>query len=86
MAYAPNYDSPVAGLFRHRETDATFEYAEVKDGNGQWFSDYTHKIFMTDGSVRYATVMKTVAHVAVDEDECGNTVVERWPIKQHRVY
>jgi hypothetical protein len=41
---------------------------------------------MSDGTKRTATVKKTVAYVAVDEDEFGNPVVEKWQIKRHVVY
>jgi len=35
---------------------------------------------------RYAKVLKTVAYLVTDEDECGEPVVERWDIKKFRSY
>jgi|TARA_R110002020_G_scaffold390400_1_gene600886 hypothetical protein len=65
----------------HKETNVTFSYDNVTDSNGHWYSDFPHKIYMSDGSVRYATVLKTVAHVCIGEDEYGNHVIEKWKIK-----
>ena len=71
--------------FTHKDTDVTFFYEDITDGNDiAWWSNFPHKIFMSNGSVRYATVLKTVAHVCVDEDEHGNPVIERWQIKRHK--
>jgi hypothetical protein len=71
--------------FTHKDTDVTFVYESVTDGNEiAWWANFPHKILMSDGSVRYATVLKTVAHVCVDEDDCGNPVIEKWQIKKHR--
>jgi hypothetical protein len=49
---------------------------------------FTHKVWVGDtiGSpYRYAVVMKTVAYIAVDEDEDG-PVVEKWHLKKCREY
>jgi len=49
---------------------------------------FTHKVWVGDtiGSpYRYAVVMKTVAYIAVDEDEDG-PVVEKWYLKKNREY
>jgi len=35
---------------------------------------------------RYAVVMKTVAYIAVDEDDEGLPVVEKWHLKKCREY
>jgi len=35
---------------------------------------------------RYGKVLKTVAYIAIDEDEYGNPVVEKWDIKKYRKY
>ena len=70
--------------FSHKVTDATFVYENVTSENEiAWWADFPQKIFMSDGSVRYATVLKTVAHVCVDEDDYGNPVIEKWQIKRH---
>ena len=48
-----------------------------------WWANFPHRILMSGGEVRYATVLKTVAHVCVGEDDCGNPVIEKWQIKKH---
>jgi hypothetical protein len=35
---------------------------------------------------RYAIVKKTVAYIAVDEDEFGLPVLEKWQLKSNREY
>lgn len=47
--------------------------------------DFIHKIWVGDG-YRYGTVKKTVAYVCVDEDQFGLPVVEKWEIKNHKLY
>lgn len=34
-----------------------------------------------NNEIRFAKVLKTVVHVAVDEDEYGNPVIEKWKCK-----
>jgi len=52
---------------------------------------FTHKVWVGGEGVcgqwgyRYAVVMKTVAYIAVDEDEDG-PVVEKWNIKKNVEY
>lgn len=45
----------------------------------------THEIDVGDG-VRFARVLKTVAHVCTDEDAEGKAVIEKWMIKNHNKY
>lgn len=75
----------VLGQFRHKETDAVFEFADRR-----WFNDdhseFPHIIYMVDGSTRLAKVLKTVTYVVVDEGEFGKPVIEKWPTKQYRPY
>ena len=64
---------------------------------GKWFTyqatqnpwalemGFTHEVDVLDG-VRFARVLKTVAHVCVDEDDAGNAVTEPWKLKKHSVY
>jgi|TARA_R110000822_G_scaffold48453_4_gene127606 hypothetical protein len=35
---------------------------------------------------RYATVKKTVAYIVTDEDEHGAPVIEKWQLKNNKVY
>ena len=84
MAWAPNYkDTKVLGCFRNKETGAFFEY----DAEPLWkISGADHALFMSDGTKRTARVLKTVVYVAIDEDEYGNAVWDKWQIKDHRMY
>lgn len=66
----------VAGEFRNEF--ARFEY---RANTRTDLSDMPHEIAMSDGSFRFAKVLKTVAYVVVDEDEYGNAVVEKWDVK-----
>jgi len=53
-----------------------------------------HPDFATDlpyvihvaGGTRVGRVLRTVAHVAIDEEPDGTPVMARWDIKQHRAY
>tara|TARA_R110001583_G_scaffold70751_3_gene199871 strand:- start:2432 stop:2659 length:228 start_codon:yes stop_codon:yes gene_type:complete len=70
--------------FTHKETDVTFVYENITDENEiAWWANFPHRILMSGGEVRYATVLKTVAHVCVGEDDYGNPVIEKWQIKKH---
>jgi hypothetical protein len=44
-----------------------------------------HEVDVLDGT-RPARVLKTVAHVAVDEAPDGSPVIERWFITRHRTF
>tara|TARA_R100001163_G_C5029976_1_gene170458 strand:- start:128 stop:355 length:228 start_codon:yes stop_codon:yes gene_type:complete len=70
--------------FTNKETDVKFVYENVTDENKiAWWANFPHRILMSGGEVRYATVLKTVAHVCVGEDDYGNPVIEKWQIKKH---
>lgn len=53
---------------------------ELEDMTNPW--QFPHKLITNDG-FRYANVKKTVAYIAVDEDEYGQPVVEKWQIYSH---
>jgi hypothetical protein len=36
--------------------------------------------------MRYAKVCKKVVYIVVDEDECGEPVIEKWNITDHHRY
>lgn len=97
MAYAPSStyintgDGSIIGRFNEVDVNRMFEFSENRDDmTGAW--DFPHKVWVTnprpgiDHGFRYARVLKTVAYIAVDEDAYGQPVVEKWDIKQHRVY
>ena len=77
---------PVLGCFDNSETGAVFEYAARNAFDGDWAADHPHVIFMVDGSIRHATIKKTVAYVVTDEAADGTPIAERWAIKRHRKY
>jgi hypothetical protein len=84
MALAP-YDVVAKGYFVEKEFGRDFQYANNESG---FFPDFPHIVFVgpNSESSRYAKVLNTVAHVAVDEDAYGNPVVEKWKIKRHTKY
>lgn len=97
MAYAPYMNTyrnveaqgAIRGCFKHRETDSTFEYADRLNPHPSEPRMETFPFIVFVGPLqetRFALVMKTVAHVVVDEDEYGHPVVEKWPLKSHRIY
>ena len=91
-----------AGQFVHRDTDVYFDYVgnpEYLTGLGPMGEAFIrtncdvrcfpHRICVNDPhgwKYRFARVLKTVAHVVIDEDEHGHPVIERWKIKRHRQY
>jgi hypothetical protein len=66
----------VAGQFENEF--ARFEY---RANTCTDINDFPHEVAMSDGSFRFAKVLKTVAYIVVDEDEYGLPVVEKWDIK-----
>lgn len=76
------------GEFTLPEFGTYFEY-RISEGNapgqGDWGikNGFIHEISVCDGSVRFATIKKTVAYVVVDEDDEGKPVVEKWKIKHN---
>ena len=90
MAYYTYTKDPI-GAFVEKEAGNVFEYSI---NNESWAShlgeDMPHKIWVgglvNDQGYRYGTVKKTVAYVAVDEDDTGMPVLEKWDIKRHKEY
>jgi hypothetical protein len=89
MAYYTHTQNPI-GVFVEKDTGNYFEFSinedhMAADENG----GFTHKVWVGDtiGSpYRYAVVMKTVAYIAVDEDDEGLPVVEKWYLKKCQEY
>ena len=89
MAYYTHTQDPI-GVFVEKDTGNYFEFSinedhMAADENG----GFTHKVWVGDtiGSpYRYAVVMKTVAYIAVDEDDEGLPVVEKWYLKSCKEY
>ena len=77
----------VVGCFNHSETKACFEFADDNDGaihpwNAAVIAEYPHVLFCGFGKqTRRCKVLKTVAHVVIDETADGAPVIEKWPLK-----
>lgn len=85
MAYWTHTKDPI-GAFVEKEVGNHFEFS--LNDRDTW-CDFPHKIWVGDvvgQGYRYGTVKKTVAYIAVDEDENGLPVVEKWSIKNYREY
>ena len=73
-----------SGNFQHKETKKNFHWWDTND---EWAkkNGLPHEIGVGHDkeSVRYGHVKGTVAHVAVDEDEHGKPVMEKWQIRSN---
>ncbi len=72
------------GEFQEREYGKWFTYRPTSN---PWAvaHDLPFEVDVLDG-VRYAKVLKTVAHIAVDESDEGVPVIEVWSLKKHNHY
>ena len=86
MAYAPASVEPVLGEFVEKEIGNYFHWTKNGDFGHGPFTRFPHLVWVGDGQYRYAEVLKTVAYIVVDEDECGLPVVEKWEIKNRKEY
>jgi hypothetical protein len=68
-------EKDVRGYHFYRAND------ELDDMTNSW--RFPHKLITNDG-FRYANIKKTVAEIAIDEDEYGQPVVEKWQIYSHK--
>lgn len=78
----------VHGVFQEREYKNWFEYRETDNwwAQQQGLKYEVAVCSLAKRQVRYANVLKTVAYIAVDEDENGNAVLEKWQIANHRKF
>lgn len=83
--YKQSNDGQINGAFQEKSYGNYFSYCQNSDTHWLDQKEYPHKIHTIDG-FRYARVLKTVAHVVVDENEYGEPVVEKWEITNHRKY
>jgi hypothetical protein len=80
------------GEFQESEFGNWFSYKENvdQDFHSSWMYSmgYTSLVSVgpEGGQWRYAKVLKTVAHVVVDENEVGMPVVEVWQLKKHNIF
>ena len=93
MAYYPILNPPenIIGGFVEKSAGNYFEYQSNPE-KGMFCSGYPHKVWVTspikglDSGWRYARILKTVAYVVIDEDQYGQPVIEKWHIKNHRIW
>lgn len=74
----------VCGSFIEKDVRGRHWYEandELDDMTNSW--RFPHKLITNDG-FRYANIKKTVAEIAIDEDEYGQPVVEKWQIYSHK--
>ena len=84
MCRTTEFTGTILGSFVEKDVRGMHEYSPNTDEmTGSW--DFPHILHTLDG-YRYARVLKTVAYIAVDEDEYGQPVVEKWNITSHRTY
>ena len=91
MAFYTYTQDPI-GQFVEREVGNYFEFSINDDMDQPNYYKFPHKVWVGGGGVagmtgyRYAEVKKTVAYIVVDEDDCGDPVIEKWQIKNRREY
>lgn len=73
-------DSNSCGEFYLKETGRWFTFSKNSNSWGKSHG-FEYEIDVLDGK-RCATIKKTVAYIVVDEDACGNPVVEKWNISK----
>ena len=95
--YFDTGDSSIIGGFTEKENGNFFEFSAASEEEIDYsFGTIAHRIWVTspwkskegytmDCGYRLGNVLKTVAYLAVDEDENG-PVVEKWYIKGHTEY
>ena len=88
MSLAPMNVEPVLGEFVEKEFGNYFHYSENTHCFLDFHKDFPHLVWVggLDQQYRYAIVKKTVAYIAVDEDDCGNPIVEKWDLKKNVQY
>lgn len=85
------YTKDPIGIFTEKDTGNYFEYSHNdEEMTNPW--EFPHKVWVGGQGVcgmtgyRYAKVLKTVVYIAVDEDEYGQPVVEKWYLKSNKEY
>jgi hypothetical protein len=71
----------VMGIFTEKEYGHLFEYAERRWPDDSFYPELCHIIYVAHNQARLAKVLKTVAFVLTGDGE-----LQKWDIKQHRVY
>jgi hypothetical protein len=77
------------GYFTHADTKCGFHWRDNDTGQ---FPMLPHLILVGPDylpepqRLRFGRVLKTVAHVAIDEADDGSPVLERWPLGRNVAY
>jgi len=81
------YDKQFSGDSGEFYVPETRRYFTFKPTNNAWAisHDLIHEIDVLDG-VRFGIVRKGVAYVAIDENEYGAPVLDRWTITKRITY
>lgn len=91
-------DGSILGMFEEKTSGNLFEFSKNPEitlsplATGGKNVEFPHLVWVStpvpgiDCGYRKALVMKTVAHVIVDEDKNGWWVVEKWDIKNRKDY
>jgi hypothetical protein len=96
-----DYDKQYAkdsGEFYLPETKKYFSFRPATKNSWAEKHNLIHEIDVSDGilvlgrkncivnSIRFAIVRKSIAYVAIDEDQYGNPVLEKWQITKRRIF
>jgi len=78
------YNEENIGEFTEVDYGKNFTYRQTKN---EWAlkNGLQHEVDVGD-SIRYATVMKTVVYMCIDEEAGGYPILERWKIKKHIIF
>jgi len=65
----------------------TKKYFSFRPTDNSWAleNDLLHEIDVLDG-IRFGIVRKTIAYIAIDEDQYGKPVIQRWEIAKRRIF
>jgi len=76
-----NYNGKPTGTFREADWGCWFTYRETSNA---WALSHglRHEIDVLD-QIRFGNVLRTVAHVCVDENERGAPVLVSWKLRKH---
>lgn len=86
------YAENTIGCFKERDVGNYFEYSANPDYDPETPQSFPHIVWVGGEGVcgmtgwRYAHVRKTVAEIAVDEDEFGCPVTEKWHLRRNDLY
>ena len=84
MALAPVTDRRILGSFSEKDFGCTFDYcAPDLAGLEKHFEGHgiNAEVYVGDGT-RFARMLKTVAYIAIDENDDGTPRFEKWHIRQ----